>query len=449
LTPEPGVELAGYGYYLGRTWDRVRDDLNVTAVVFDDGTNAVAVASLDILYADADFADQVRQRVSDLTDMTPADVMIACTHSHNAPTCAAIEGAGVVDPTFRSRAVEHTVEAVATAWNRRQEATLHVGRADFDELIFNRTRTDGPTDGRIIVVRADARDGSPLAILVNYAAHPTVMADLGRANVSRDYPGQVLDGLELRFRPAFGAFLQGACGDVNFERHFENPDKCREPGIALLAATTEAVERAEPMDAPTVAAISHRVTLPTRRWTDEEIEADYAEGTRRLATGDVEGWRDTLGRVMVNRPDIFVEQRYGGNVEDAVKALARFAVTWSERARAALRTRPETLETEVQAFRIGELALVANPAELFSTFALSVRSRCAFEDLMIVGYANDRIGYVPDAQDIAARRYGSVQSPKFCNQFPFTEQTGEVLADAMVETLAAVTGPTGSTDSNP
>ena len=51
LTPPWGVELAGWGYYLGRTWRRVRDHTAATAVVVD----GVAIVGVDIMYADAAF----------------------------------------------------------------------------------------------------------------------------------------------------------------------------------------------------------------------------------------------------------------------------------------------------------------------------------------------------------------------------------------------------------
>ena len=43
LSPPWGVELSGWGYYLGRTWQRVRDHTAATALVLDDGHRAVAI----------------------------------------------------------------------------------------------------------------------------------------------------------------------------------------------------------------------------------------------------------------------------------------------------------------------------------------------------------------------------------------------------------------------
>ncbi len=61
LTPPWGVELAGFGYYLGRTWQRIRDDLTATALVVDDGRNQAALVAVDLMYIDAEFSRIVRQ----------------------------------------------------------------------------------------------------------------------------------------------------------------------------------------------------------------------------------------------------------------------------------------------------------------------------------------------------------------------------------------------------
>ena len=36
ISPPWGVELAGWGYYLRRTWQRVRDHTAATAIVFEE-----------------------------------------------------------------------------------------------------------------------------------------------------------------------------------------------------------------------------------------------------------------------------------------------------------------------------------------------------------------------------------------------------------------------------
>jgi hypothetical protein len=188
------------------------------------------------------------------------------------------------------------------------------------------------------------------------------------------------------------------------------------------------------VEAETVQACSLEVALPTRRYDRQEVEREHQEGRYRLASGDTEGWRQTLGRAMVNYPDRFPE-RYGGDLRLAVKALARFAVEWTEELLPDLEMRPETLETEVQAFRLGDAFVAAHPAELFSSFSLDLRRRWPHPDLMVVGYANQGIGYMPDAHDIERRSYAATQSPKFTGHFPFVPASGERLVEGMLEAL--------------
>ena len=95
ITPPWGVELAGWGYYLRRTWERVRDDLNATAVVLtDDAGHSVALVAIDLMYNDQDFTRSIREIVAAQTDITPASICVNCSHSHNAPTIGTIIGAG-------------------------------------------------------------------------------------------------------------------------------------------------------------------------------------------------------------------------------------------------------------------------------------------------------------------------------------------------------------------
>jgi hypothetical protein len=123
--------------------------------------------------------------------------------------------------------------------------------------------------------------------------------------------------------------------------------------------------------------------------------------------------------------------RHGGNEWHAVRAMCRFSLAWTF-AMQDREHRPETLQTEVQALRVGDMAIVANSSEPFSAQALDVRNRLGLAHLMFVGYANGRIGYMPDAHDVAARSYAAYQSPKYCNQFPFTVESGPAMCDAMV-----------------
>src|SRR5437763_7344518 len=97
ITPPPGVELAGLGYYLNRTWQRVRDDLRATALVIGDETNCIAILALDLMYNDAQFTRKVRDKITAQTGIPPHAICVNFSHSHNAPTAGLILGAGERD----------------------------------------------------------------------------------------------------------------------------------------------------------------------------------------------------------------------------------------------------------------------------------------------------------------------------------------------------------------
>ena len=70
-----------------------------------------------------------------------------------------------------------------------------------------------PTDSELSVIRFDDLDGKPIALLINYAAHPTMLPgeDL---RFSAEWPGQMMYHVEEALGTNAG-FLQGAAGDMS------------------------------------------------------------------------------------------------------------------------------------------------------------------------------------------------------------------------------------------
>src|SRR5947208_227341 len=241
ITPPPGVELAGLGYYLNRTWERVRDDPRATALVIGDGQNSVAIVALDLMYNDAGFTRNVRSQVAAQTDLPPENICVNFSHSHNAPTAGLILGGGERDWSYLEFAAREAASAVIEAWRNRQPARLSVGKGELAGMTFNRTREHGPADTRVGVLRADSLDGKPLAVAINFHSHCTAHMEVDLRAVSRDWPGEVADRLEAALPGALALYLQGTCGDVNFRREFNGKARSSDAAGAVTRVALEAV----------------------------------------------------------------------------------------------------------------------------------------------------------------------------------------------------------------
>lgn len=435
ITPSPRVELAGLGYYLNRRGQRVRDDITATALVIGDDRNSLAILALDLMYNDAAFTQKIRERLSRETNIRPEAICVNCSHSHSAPTAGLIIGAGERDWDYLDSAAEAAASTAIQAWQRQQPARLFVGKEELPGMTFNRTRENGPIDTRVGILRADSSDGRPLAVAVNFHSHCTAHMEIDLNAISRDWPGEVVDQLESALPGATALYLQGTCGDVNFRREFNGTDRRFEPARAITKAAIQALEKARPVESASLTSTRLEISLPTRRWTREEVMRDRQEGHYRLRSGDTAGWLDGVAKVCVNQPER-LPLRYGGSIEKAVAAVSRFALEWTDHILPELEKRREILKTEVQAFRIGDVYMVANSSELFTTFGLEVRRQWPADDLFTLSYSNGSIGYLPDGNDIERRSYAALQSPKFTAQFPFTNQSGLAMVNAMLDALA-------------
>lgn len=438
ISPPPGVELAGLGYYLNRTAQRIRDNLTATALVLTDAEDrSVALVAVDLMYNDAAFTARIRELAAAHTELQPSAICVNCSHSHNAPTAGMIRGCGERDPDYLASGARNAADAVMEAWNKREPARLFAGKAELEGMTFNRTREAGPTDNRIGLLRADASDGRPLMLAVNFHSHCTAHMEADLRAVSRDWPGEVVDQVEAALPGLTALYLQGTAGDVNFRREFNGTHRRFEPALALSSAVLAAMPKLRPVERPELAFVTRQVSLPTRRWTREEVARDREEGLYRQRTGDTTGWLQGVARVCVGQPER-LPLRYGGSAEKAVAAIARFAVEWTDDILPTLDSRPETLEIEVQGLRVGDVWLVAHPAELFTSLGLDLRRRSGQEDLFVLGYSNGSIGYVPDAFEIERGGYAALQSPKFTGQFPFTPASGPAMVEGLIEALESV-----------
>ncbi|HYP25198.1 MAG TPA: neutral/alkaline non-lysosomal ceramidase N-terminal domain-containing protein [Blastocatellia bacterium] len=259
ITPPIGTPLAGYGARLGRPSTGVHDPTEARALVIDTGESKIALVSVDHLGFDHGMVTRIRSMASAATGILPERIFVMSSHTH-AGGGAYLEIfpalAGRFDGQIRSRYEEGAVRAIVAANKSLQPARIAIGAGEARGISRFRSSwpPDGPVDPEVGVIRVDsAATGRPLAVLMNFAAHPTV---LGAKNFefSADFVGYARSALEGMMGGGMMAiFANGAQGTIA-PRPFNGKDdweRAENVGrilaaevfkVALMLSPREAVE---------------------------------------------------------------------------------------------------------------------------------------------------------------------------------------------------------------
>ena len=95
ITPPLGVELAGYGYYLKRQCDSVRDPLYARAVLLESGESRQLIVCFDLLGISQAVTDSVFRAAASL-GVPQERTMIVSIHTHTGPAVKYHFGCGDV-----------------------------------------------------------------------------------------------------------------------------------------------------------------------------------------------------------------------------------------------------------------------------------------------------------------------------------------------------------------
>ena len=103
---------------------------------------------------------------------------------------------------------------------------------------------------------------------------------------------------------------------------------------------------------------------------------------------------------------------------------------------AALRERGQTYyDVEVQAIAFGDVAIVTNPAELFSIFGVHIRQGSSFAVTLVASLANGYCGYVPTTEAFA---HGGYETYRTVNTSRLVKDAGERIERESLELLRSV-----------
>jgi len=382
ITPPLGLPLGGYGARVGGATG-VLDPLACRVALFEHGRTTITVIALDLVHVFGEWVARLRTRLGD-----GDHVLVAATHTHSGPGAfrSAIEHDERLDD-FEAELLVRVTNCVADARRRLQSVRLSFGRAAAPGIAANRRDPSLAIDDSVCVVAARAASGQLVGVIANFACHPTVLAAANYAYSGDLFGAAAADAARLLDAPV--VLLNGAAGDVStrFTRRAQSDDELRRLGHELAGAIAAAAHSATNVNAEPLAAASDRVPVRWRDLPSPEVAAAHVQS----ALTDLERVRSAGAEIGLLR--VAQSRVEGAQMELFVASRGGWPALFGERPAVA----------EVQALRLGDVALVAAPGELFAAAGRWLREALG-ERTLVVGYANDYLGYfIPDDE---ARRGG-------------------------------------------
>ena len=268
ITPAIGVRLVGPG----SASTGVADELFARILVLSDGHKPVVIITTDLVGVGIAYAEAVGAAIEKKTGIHPGRVMFNCSHTHSGPGAAL--PADDSEKSYGRDVFEKVVAATADCAGRLEPARLRAGR-EAVQIGFNRRMprandiTMAPNPHGSVVPWVDVlgvyrKDGTRIAILFSYAAHPVVIHSASTL-ISADFPGYAVAHLRRMLGggdadSGLMLFAQGCGGNINAFPLKGGLEACSRTGLVLAQAVTR-VSLEDVPPAP-IRAASRTVHLP-------------------------------------------------------------------------------------------------------------------------------------------------------------------------------------------
>lgn len=396
LTPPMGVELAGYGYYLGRCAQSVRDPLYARAVLLEDGGLRTLIICCDLLGLSREVCSQVFAHAHAL-GVAREHVIIVSIHTHTGPTIKYHEGCGFVCDAYVDTVAPRICKAIdAAAADLDEVDELRFVFEPFEgDHIYNRTIENGPVDRCVRGFTLRRRAHAPIAA-VSAACHGVFR---GRVTaVSADFAGEICRLLDAQGMHAI--YLNGLCGDI---------DPTRQDDVLL----------------DSFARLVVRLFQKEGRPLPKTLQAGALPFTLQLipvTTGDI---REAARQAV---------ERAGGETEPA----ARVALTWECEMLEKFASLKQEEDVTAKYMLLGGVPVMALPFEGFTQIGMEIRRICGREDSLVLGCAEELLGYLPTKDDISRGTYAALESTFLYKRLPVVPGEAERLGAEMGAALERI-----------
>jgi hypothetical protein len=424
----PDREMPNY------TGDSIRPDddacrLRVHVVLCTDGTTIVGIISVDCTFLGQDEVQRIRDALRRRIDVEPDHVCVAATHTHAAPaTTASFLTGALPDEKYLDLLVERTCQAAEQAAARLQPARIAAATIPAPPLGVCRRRVspegqvfmtgtephasysaENPIDEHLqYIIFEEEDDGRPLAAIFNLACHNNMV----RGVFSGDMFGRAGDALRERLGADVATVaLAAPSGDVGYRkpggaRTFTDD---RAAGRAIAEAILDSCPAVPRRDCERLSVRSRVIRIPDRPYDAREFVYDHGRGPSASAVE-------------------FHRRRYAPE-EIAVRERGATAC-----------------DVEIQTIAFGPVALVTNPAELFSIYGVKIKEASPFDVTLVASLANGYCGYVPTPESF---EHGGYETYRTVFTSRLIRDAGEQILQNSADLLQLARPPKDPSDERP
>jgi neutral ceramidase len=424
ISPGPGIELAGYPHH-PRYNKGVHDPLFAGCICLDDGTNKLAIVSMDLLMYSRKEVRAVREEIAQITPIPASNIMINCTHTHSGPWASgrldleALERNLTPDSSFVADLRRKLVSLVKEAWESRFKAAVGIEKGFCGRekgVGGNRRNPEEISDPEVWVMGVKDSSGAFRACLVRYALHPTFLHS-DNLLVSADYPGCIRKCLAEK-KPAMAFLFAQGCSGNQSPRYFRKGktyDEALRVGYAIGGEAARILESMDCSSEVKILARSAVIDVETRTLPFSG-EAQKAVSAARAHWGKVKS--ETSSELDIWNAELSVL-----GAEDLL------AYTLLKESGRPFSLYQDELPAEVQVIGVGDARIVGLPGELFTEFGITVQYRAPFEKTFVIELANGCLpGYACTSRAFAQGGYEVGTSL-------LTGRSGEQMVEAAVRLL--------------
>ncbi len=417
ITPPSGIYARNWGAAKHDSAKGKHRDLTVNALVISESNKEGA----PLVIVDADLGwwrsleleRKFRDSILKEFDLDESRFIFCLTHTHSAPPLTDQidddwEGGELLLP-YLEKVRESTIETIRHAMDSSRPAILE-WRSGKCNLATARDLQDPETKRRIcgfdpgavaddalLVGRVTDESGNTMAVLANYACHPTTLA-WDNVQISPDFIGAMRETIEDVNQSTQAFFLQGASGELSPRYQYVGDPAIadghgRELGYAVLSvlagmepagqklafcgvqesgAPLAVWKRENCSHSSNLKAIRTEIDLPLKNWPSaEELEQQRIAATERQTEERLRRKRD-------------IRRSLGDG---------------------------DSFSLPVWIWKIGDAILVANMCESYSWIQRQLREKFPSTAIIYLNLANGSMGYLPCADLYEEDVYQVWQTP--------------------------------------